>query len=317
MSNFPMPFTCRLELKGGDLAARSSFVVTSMFTPSHRDLATRLATSLEQLGLPFAIYEVPTVHRSISSGGTDEPGYTKANFISYVLREFQTPVLYVDCDCVFRVEPKRIRALVTDGCDFAIYNWLADEHTDAFDLFEMPAAGSGPGAVPSRLYRFRHAIDWYAPDQLICSGAVQFYSNSAAALALLAAWSVTIQEFPGALDDHCLDRAFNIHRPMAREGRWAWLDKAYARYLFWIYVRPVIDHPQMPAMGSPEVADILGPTRWNQTWAETRTDCRLFSRDAIIDADRGLILRPRNPVGTNNRIEFVPFEPLRHELFLP
>ena len=81
MPDFPIPFTGRLQLKGGDLMAHPSFVVVSMFTPSHREMATRLATSLEQLGLPFALYEVPTIHRSVSPGGNDDRSNTKANFI--------------------------------------------------------------------------------------------------------------------------------------------------------------------------------------------------------------------------------------------
>jgi hypothetical protein len=319
MPTFPLPFTGRLELKGGDLGARPSFIVASMFTPSHRDLATRLATSLEQLGLPFAIYEVPTVHRSISPRGTDEPGYTKANFISYVLREFQTPVLYVDCDCVFRVEPRRIRALVADGCDFAIYNWLADEHTDAFVPFDVPMADDRADAARPRLFRFSHSIDWFSPDQLICSGAVQFYANTTAARDLLAVWSAAVRDCSGVPDDQCLDYAFNFRRPTTPGARWTWLDKAYARYLFWIYARPVIDHPQIPAPGDPvgaKIADKTGAPRWKMDNAEVRTDGRLFPRDALVDADRRLILRPRSAGGAGDRVEFVPFAPLHHELFL-
>jgi len=137
---------------------------------------------------------------------------------------------------------------------------------------------------------------------------------------LLNAWFQTIQEFPGAPDDHCLDRAFNIRRPMGRDWRWAWLDKAYARYLWWIYVRPVIDHPQFPEKGDPAAAKIMGTAdnslRWNKERAELRTEGRLFPRDAIIDAEQRLILRPRNIGGTHGRIEFAPYAPLHVELFL-
>ncbi len=316
-----MPFTGRLEFKGGDLTAHPSFIVASMFTSSHRDFATRLATSLTQLGLPFAIYEVPTVHLSISPRGSTDPAYTKANFISYVLGEFHTPVLFVDSDCVFRTEPKRIQELIANGVDFAIYNWLADEHTDAFGAVYLTENGGNSQAVQSRLYRFLHAVDWFAPEQLICSGAVQFYSCASATLAFLHAWSQTIQEFHGAQDDHCLDRTFNFLRPVALNWHWAWFDKAYSRNLWWIYVRPVIDHPQFPAGNDPAVVKILGPVeesplRWSKSRAETRSDGRLFPRDAIIDVDRGLILRPGRIGGPDGQIKYAPYAPLQHELFL-
>lgn len=319
MTDFPKPFTGRLELKGGDLTAHPSFVVASMFTPSHRDLATRLAESLKKLGLPFAIYEVPTVHRSISSRGADDPAFTKANFISFVLDEFRAPVLYVDCDCVFRVEPKRVRSLVADGCDFAIYNWLADEHTDAFIPFNVPTADVRADNARPRLFRFSHSIDFFSPDQLICSGAVQFYANSAMVRDLLAAWSTAIRDFPGVPDDQCLDYAFNFRRPTTRDARWAWFDKAYARYLFWIYVRPIIDHPQNPAPGDPagpKIVSATGAPRWRTDNMETRTEGRLFPRDALIDADRRLILRPRDASRRDGKVEFVPYAPLHQELFL-
>lgn len=320
MSDFPMPFTGRLELKGGDLTAHPSFVVVSMFTPSHRDPATRLATSLAQLGLPFAIYEVPAVHRSISPRGIDDPAFTKANFISFVLDEFRAPILYVDCDCVFRVEPKRVRALVADGCDFAIYNWLADEHTDAFEPVHVPAAGIPSDNARPSLFRYSHSIDWFAPDQLLSSGAVQFYANSAMVRDLLAAWSTAIRDCPGVPDDQCLDYAFNYRRPTTRNARWAWFDKAYARYLFWIYVRPIIDHPQIPAPSNPAAATIMsaiGVPRWRMDNAEMRAEGRLFPRDAIIDAERRIILRPSIAGRTDGLIDFVPYGPLHQELFLP
>jgi hypothetical protein len=316
MSDFPLPFAGRPALQGGDLAAHPAFIVASMFTPSHRDLATRLATSLQQLQLPFVIYEVPTVHRSISPRGTDDLAYTKANFIRSVLGEFHTPVLYIDCDCVFRAEPKRIRALVDEGCDFAVYNWLADEHTDAFRPCSAQISGASAETVRSRLFRIAHAVDWYAPDQLLSSGAVQFHANTAGAWTLLEAWGQTIQEFPGAPDDHCLDYAFNFRRPVVRNWHWESLDKAYARYQYWIYVRPVIDHPQFPRLPEREEASIEEERRWRKDNAEVRADARLFPRDAIIDADRRLILRPRKMPGKGFQIEYAPYAPLYHDLFL-
>jgi hypothetical protein len=319
MPDFPIPFSGRLALKGGDITGRPAFVVASMFTPSHRDLATRLAASLERFGLPFAIYEVPSVHRSISVRGNDDPACTKANFISFVLDEFRVPVLYVDSDCVFRALPKRIQALVADGCDFAIYNWLADEHTDAFKPCVISNTPPPAGSDRPRYYQFSHSVDWFSPDQLLCSGAVQFYSTTAAARDLLAAWHGVIREFPGVPDDECLDYAFNFRRSTTQRIQAFWFDKSYARYLFWIYARPVIDHPQMPAVNDQAATkiDVLaGTPRWKKDHAEIRADGRLFPRDAVIDAEQRLVLRPRRAAGADGRIELVAFAPLHTELFL-
>jgi hypothetical protein len=271
------------------------------------------------LGLPFAIYEVPTVHRSISVRGNDDPAYTKANFISFVLDEFQTPVLYVDCDCVFRAPPKRLEALVAEGCDFAIYNWLADEHTDTFKPCNVLGSPASDGSDRHRFYQFRHSIDQFAPEQLICSGAVQFYSTTTAARDMLTAWYETIREFPGVPDDECLDYAFNFRRSMAQRVRAFWFDKSYARYLFWIYARPVIDHPQFPTLrdqAAPKIDILIGAPRWKQDHAEIRADGRLFPRDAVIDVEQRLILRPRRPTGADGRIELAAFAPLHNELFI-
>ena len=48
------------------------FVVAAMFTANVRDRADRLRASLEKAGLNYALYEVPSVHRSISTKGGDD-----------------------------------------------------------------------------------------------------------------------------------------------------------------------------------------------------------------------------------------------------
>jgi len=41
-------------------------------------------------------------------------------------------VLYVDADCEFRSAPALIGELLAGGTEFAIYNWAADRHTEAY-----------------------------------------------------------------------------------------------------------------------------------------------------------------------------------------
>jgi hypothetical protein len=66
---------------GHEPASALSYLIASLYTASHRPLAERLAASLTRFGLPYALYEVPTVHRSLSVRGTDDPAYTKASFV--------------------------------------------------------------------------------------------------------------------------------------------------------------------------------------------------------------------------------------------
>jgi hypothetical protein len=318
-SDFPAPFTGRLELKGGDLAAHPSFIVASMFTPSYRNFATRLAVSLNQFQLPYVMYEVPAVHHSISPKGNEDEAHTKANFINFVLDCHRTPVLYVDCDCVFRAEPKRISTLVADGFDFAIYNWLADEHTDAFKPCRLSTSDGPVENSHRRFFLFDTSFDWFAPEQLQCAGAVQFYSTTPAARGLLAAWNNTIRDFPGVLDDPCLEYAFNFNPSMTKQLHTSWLDKSYARCLFWIYVRPVIDHPQIATplgIDTPTIEAATGKPRWKSDHAEVRADGRLFPRDALIDAVKRQIWRCRDLKPANGRLEFDYYAPLSCELFI-
>lgn len=181
---FPLPFNYVRRIEGG---RPRSYVVGAMFTASYSKQAERLIASCERLGLPYDIYEVPTVHRSISFHGSQDLSFTKANFIRQLIDLHRKHVLYLDADCEFVSEPTLIDELVESGCDFAIYNWMADEHTDTFVPVELGVGSDGP-PIKQRFYRFNHSIDWYATSQLICSGIVQLYGNSDSARSLLAEW---------------------------------------------------------------------------------------------------------------------------------
>ena len=304
------------NVQPGELPA---LLIVSMFTLSHRALAERLADSLSTFGVPFALYEVSTVHDSISPRGTPDSSCTKANFVRCMLDRYGIPVLYVDCDCVLRSEPRLLRNLVGSGCEFAIYNWLADPYTDGF----APVAMTGPdGRVitpVNRFYRYAVGIDAFAPTQLICSGATQFYANTTAARGLLDTWSAVIAENPGVPDDPCLDVAFNLRTPTAQLPRYSWLDKAYARYLYWIYARPVIDHPQMPAGPRQQTAaarEFSRRPRYRTEIAEVRNEPRLLPRDCIIDTQERRLLRLIAPTPGDARVQAADAGPLLHELFL-
>jgi len=274
----------------------SPFIVCAMFTASYRLKAERLAASLERLGLAHALFEMPQVHRSISGRGSDDVAFAKPRFIGDMLRRFGKPILYVDADIVFRQPPSLIADLCASDIDFAVYNWLADAQNDAW----MPI-GDG------RLWKFYFAMDALSDSQLAASGAVQFWNGTPPVHELLAAWEKALVDFPGVQDDHCLDFAFNHRAP---DMRARWLPKEYARYAFWMYADPVIDHPDFPAPQAGQFA-ALGMKRVDASKI-TMPARKLhpFPRDALVDPANRLLLSPQ-PDGSRAAI------PLARPLFLP
>jgi hypothetical protein len=287
------PFTFRSELKGSLWAGR--FVVTGLFTPPYAALAQRLRASCEAFALPHVLYEVEAVHKSISVRGSGPASATKASLISFVLGAHRRPVLYMDVDCVFRQPPELIARLLAQGHDFAIYNWLAEEYTDAFQ--PLPVEVDGPNGetivARNRYFAFTHGMDHFDPAQLMCSGPVQLYADTAAARRLLGLWQETITKLDGCADDHCMDYAFNNRAAELAGLRPAWLPKAYARYAWWIYAEPVIDHPEFPdpATHFPPIPETPQRKRYYPERAAKR-EVRLLPRDCIIDVRGKRLLRP-------------------------
>jgi len=265
-----------------------------MYTASYRATMERLLKSLQGLGLPHVLFEVPTVHRSISPKGTPAPAYTKANFIWHVRSKAGRPVLYLDCDTVVRHPPELIARCLSEGFDFAILNWLALDANDAY--LPLPAgATSGNSKLPdNRYFRFSHSIPLYDPTQLVCSGAAQLWGTSEAASALLGAWHEAILSHPGVADDQCLDFAFNnLSDDWRARIRPAWLPKSYARYAWWILDEPVIDHPDFPYAGSDwvTIADKPECKRIYVERMQQRRSIPLIPHDAFIDTWTGDLFR--------------------------
>ncbi len=222
--------------------AGKPYVAIAMFTEKYAQLAERLNESLVQSELDYCIFNVPTVHKSISPNGSDELDFCKPNFISYAQELFQKPMLYLDCDTVICDNPSLIDCLSVSDCDFSIYNWLACSDNSAY----VPLKNNG---IDTNIWGYSHSIDYQSKDQLICSGAVQYWNNSPSAKLLLNEWKKTIEDFPGSQDDHCLDFAFN-NLSSELQIKYEWLPKSYSRYAWWIFDKPVIDHPQIPFSGT-------------------------------------------------------------------
>lgn len=292
---FPIPFKSHRTIGG---AKDGSYVIGAMFTASYTEKAERLAASCDKFGLTYVLHEVPTVHRSISAQGTDDLAYTKPNFIRHMLATHKRPVLYLDADCEFVSEPALIDQLVSSGCDFAIYNWYADEYTDRFIPVELNLCAHEP-PIRNRFYRFAGSVDWYTNSQLGCSGLVQFYRNSNAARALLSKWHRTIATFPGCADDEALTFAFNN---LTRRSwlywllKVRWLPKSYARIPYWIYCKPVINHPDpyIPGQSSGSFSAIKDPKGRRAVYKsamERRKPTLLFPRDCIIDTEKHMVCK--------------------------
>jgi hypothetical protein len=260
----------------------------------------------------YILYQVPTIHQSINPRGSAEPSLTKANFIHHLLEAHDKPVLYVDVDCVLTDAPVKIAELIHDGYDFAIYNWLADEHTESYKPFEINLRlGNKTQTFADRFYRFSHSIDYYAVDQLICSGAVQLYNNTDAARALLKRWQRVISAYPRSEDDKCLDYAFNNPAPDIAALKTAWLEKSYARIAWWIYERPVINHPDIPSGGNDfeQIQDPSGACIFYKERAELRRVLYYFPKDCLIDTENLILVRIQGG-------QLTPWRPVTHKLWL-
>lgn len=268
------------------------YVVGAMMTANHAHYGERLAASCRAHSLPLALFEVPTVHRSISQSGSDDLRCTKASFVNFLLDRYHRPVLYVDADCRIMQRPDRIDVLIADDIDFAIFNWLADEHTEAYVPVPLPpGAGAAGRAAPARFYRFSHSIDFMSETQLLCSGLVQWWANTEAARSLLEQWREIICRAPNSPDDKCLDFAFNNR--CAGPLKFAWLDKRYARYAWWIYEQPVIDHPQQPysGCGFSSLEQLGGKRRIYRESLTLHEVPYVFPKDCLIDTETRRLFR--------------------------
>jgi hypothetical protein len=281
--------------EGGD--ANAPYIACAMFTLSHYAMAQRLASSLEQYGIRYALFQVPTVHRSVSARGDGDLSHSKPRFIRYLLERFEKPVLYLDIDVVLRREPKQIATLVKKGCDFAIYNWLADMTNDAW----RPEPGTP-------LWKFYFRVDLASETQLMASGAVQLWRNTPAAQTLLDDWELSLRNHPLSEDDQCLDFAYNHGDRSGLKPHW--LPKSYCRYAFWPYVQPVIDHPQFPAPVSGAFQQ-LGSERFDKTQLRRVEKEEPFPRDWVVDTAQKQLLKP----GPED--SYQPAGALAHKLYLP
>lgn len=271
------------------------FLAGAMFTDSHAAYASRFVDACRKFRIPHVVCRVPTVHRSITPKGSEDLRYTKANFVHFLLERYGRPCLYMDIDCYFEEYPSKIGHLAENGYDFAIYNWFADEHTEAYLPFPVTvnAMDGEPMVVSNRFYSFSHSVDYYATDQLFCSGGVQFYGSTTKAKTLLRLWYESIARFPGASDDECLHFSFNNGGDSTLGLKTSWLEKSYMRLPWWIYVPPIINHPDFPdlAQGFIDIPESRERRRFYLERTEARVVEYVFPKDCVIDTQEHQLLK--------------------------
>lgn len=243
----PIPFEHKIYKESLSSKHQTNFIICSMFTsdpPKLSIYANRLIQSCEQFQLPYIIYEIPQVHQSISLKGTDHVAFTKANIIFSTLNRYpRLNVLYLDIDVLFTDYPSKIEEISNSQINFAIYNWLNDQHNEAY----VPIIQTADFEERfSHFYVLSHFVSLYDPTQLNCSGAVQFYKNSDFAKYLLQAWQYVVAENPIYADDQLLNYTYNNFVFDKTNFSAFWLDKSYCRYAWWPHIKPVINHPDFP-----------------------------------------------------------------------
>jgi len=236
------PFRDLLPVKEASSGEGDSFIACGMFTRNYTTKALNLQDSLNKFGLPYALYEIPSIHSSISHHGNTSSPFNKPKFIRALLDRYKLPILYLDVDCVIENTPDLINEIARQEYDFAIFNWLKNERNDAY-------APINTSLGPNRFYAYSHGFNVYDESQLRCSGAVQFWNNTKQAYNLLARWNAAIDKNPNAADDICLDFSYNNYFDKGMMKSY-WLPKSYARYAFWIFDKPIINHPDLPHVGS-------------------------------------------------------------------
>jgi len=294
-------FEGEVFLENLDGLDRTGFAVCAFFTPDARleRCARRLARSCERLDLPYSVSRAPAVHPSISMRGTGDLRFTKPSFIASNLdRLGGSDIAYFDVDTCLVSTPLSLVEARLSECDFAVYNWLSDAHNETY----LPANRKiASGERDSEFYVFAQRVTWSSTEQLICSGATQYYGNTAAARELLAAWQAAIAANPRSADDKCLDFAHNNATARGMRLRSLWLGKAYVRCPWWPHVEPVVLHPELPALTQAHVPvdESDGRKRVDTARCVPNKAPLVFPQGCAVDTRTGIVYR----IAADGRLE--------------
>ena len=228
------------EIYKENINDKNNFIIISFFTESYIDKANRLIKSLNDFDLSYKIYKVPNIHFSKSIKGINDISFSQPSLILNCIDNLNSSVLYVDVDMVFKEKPKKIFHFEKNKIDFAIYNWFEDKDNDAF----QPVKATINGKIYT-FYKRTHSIDYFndSVTQLYSSGGVSFHSKSKLSKKILNEWKRSISLYPKSPDDQTLDYTYNNIKENFKNIKTYWLDKSYCRCKFWIFTKPIIDHP--------------------------------------------------------------------------
>ena len=127
------PFRDLLPAREAFSGEGDGFIACGMFTRNYADKALNLENSLNKFSLPYALYEIPSIHSSISHHGNTNSSFNKPKFIRAMLDKYKLPILYLDVDCVIESAPDLINEIAGQEYDFAIFNWLKNERNELRD----------------------------------------------------------------------------------------------------------------------------------------------------------------------------------------
>lgn len=217
------------------------FSIVGFFTENFKEKAIRLIQSLDKHNLKYKIFKIPHIHFSKSVKGNLDYNYSQPNLILKCLDNLNEPVVYVDCDMVFLEYPELFSKF--NKIDFAIYNWLEDKENDAYQLVKVQNIKSKNQFFS--FYKRTHSVDYFNLEskQLISSGSVSYHSNSEISKKFLKDWQNNIRQYPKCPDDKILDYTYNFSFKFKKKLNTFWFKKNYCRYLYWIFTKPIINHP--------------------------------------------------------------------------
>lgn len=276
--------------------SNQEFLIASFFTQSYKDKADRLIESLKKLKLNYKIFKIPSVHFSKSDKGNDDINFCQPKLILDLIERFNIPILFVDSDIIFCEKPTLIYKLRDNDIDFAIYNYLEDSENDGYLPLKIKI--KTPNGETNKIFYINSFNDKRInkankEKQLISSSAVCYFSNSDSSKFLLKKWLENIKSYPKAPDDQLLDLTFNIEKRIRKNLNVKWFNKSYCRYSWWIFSKPIINHPDKLTDRKIDFYKVTGKKRFNIENTDEIIQ-RKIGKDLIIDIEDKLILRVKD-----------------------
>ena len=274
-----------------------NFIVISFFTKSYKDKADKLINSLNKFNINYKVFEIPTIHYSKSNKGSDDINYCMPKLIMKALSNFRLPILFIDCDMEIVQKPELFYRLDEKKIDFAIYNWLEDNDNDGYLPLKLNI-NTSEGKIEKTYFINKVNVKLLnhseKEKQLFSSGAVAYFSNSDLSNKLLKDWYKNIEKYPQLPDDQILDYTFNFTFDKKNKLKIEWLSKNYCRVYWWIFTKPIINHPDNVSHREKDnFYKITGKKRFKIENTIKRETSKIPS-DLIIDINEKKLLKIKN-----------------------